>query len=559
MDEATFGVKKGEFIPGHAVHEYLKRYAQKFGIHDRIRFEHKVESAERNPESGHGWMLSVTPTANSASKDGSKRISTRKLIIATGLTSEPFVPPLKGSNDFNAPIFHSKYFLENKDTLNTASSVVVHGGSKSAFDVAYAFASRGITVNLVMRESGHGPAWCAPPYVTPFRKWLEKLVHLRFLTWLSPCIWGDADGFAGIRKFLNRTYIGRKIISAFWAILESDVDSLNKYNSHPEMAKLRPWQPVFSTGSGLCILNYPTDWFGLIRSGKIRVHIADISHLSDHTVHLSTGVSLPTSALICATGWLHRPPLKFIPDSLDAELGLPHRSSSADEVGTAAEVEILDRFPYLKTQQPSKAEKKPIPGSETDPSVINMPYLLYRFMVPTADALKDEPARDIGFTGMIMTISTPLCAQAQALWLTAYLDGKLAPRVVSIEQRSKPSDRDSVASVIIENGKAGATSTATAIKSDVDASSSTPSQADIIWETELQNRFGKWRYTAGHGSLFPDFVFDAVPYLDMLLGDLGLQNRRKNGSFWKEIFEPYGPEDYRGLVQEWVKTQVKIQ
>lgn len=25
-------------------------------------------------------------------------------------------------------------------------------------------------------ESGHGPAWTAPPYVTPLKKWLEKLV-----------------------------------------------------------------------------------------------------------------------------------------------------------------------------------------------------------------------------------------------------------------------------------------------------------------------------------------------------------------------------------------------
>lgn len=45
-------------------------------------------------------------------------------------------------------------------------------------------------------------------------------------------------------------------------------------------------------------------------------------------------------------------------------------------------------------------------------------------------------------------------------------------------------------------------------------------------------------------------MFDAVPYLDMLLKDLGLEHKRK-GSCLKEIFHAYGPEDYQGLVEEW--------
>jgi len=27
-----------------------------------------------------------------------------------------------------------------------------------------------------MAESGHGACWMSPPYVTPLKKWLEKLV-----------------------------------------------------------------------------------------------------------------------------------------------------------------------------------------------------------------------------------------------------------------------------------------------------------------------------------------------------------------------------------------------
>jgi hypothetical protein len=68
----------------------------------------------------------------------------------------------------------------------------------------------------------------------------------------------------------------------------------------------------------------------------------------------------------------------------------------------------------------------------------------------------------------------------------------------------------------------------------------------------LHSRFGRWRYPCGYGGRFPDFVFDAVPYLDMLCKDLGLQNRRK-GTLWKEVFEAYGPEDYKGIAEEWME------
>lgn len=49
----------------------------------------------------------------------------------------------------------------------------------------------------------------------------------------------------------------------------------------------------------------------------------------------------------------------------------------------------------------------------------------------------------------------------------------------------------------------------------------------------------------------PDFVFDAVPYMDLMMRDLGLQPNRKQG--WKDVWQPYGPADYRGCVDEWVE------
>ena len=286
MGEATYDVKPGQHIPAATVHQYLLDYATKFGVLERVRFNTKVEIVE--PAEGGTWRLTTFSSVQHAPKPIS--VLTKRLIVATGLTSEPSMPEILGMQDFIPPLFHSKDFRQNAETLKTAERVVVLGGAKSAWDVAYEYASAGVSVEMVIRESGHGPVWMSPPYVTPLKKWLEKLVHTRFLTFLSPCIWGDEDGYEATRNFLHGTTIGRKLVDIFWTVLTEDVVSLNRYDSHPETKKLKPWAGAFWVGTGLSILNYPTDFFDYVRSGKIHVHIADIDRLLPHSLRFKSSV-----------------------------------------------------------------------------------------------------------------------------------------------------------------------------------------------------------------------------------------------------------------------------
>ncbi|EKG17243.1 Pancreatic hormone-like protein [Macrophomina phaseolina MS6] len=492
MDSATFGVAPGEHIPGTTLHKYLTSYAEHFGIYSRIRFNIRVEAAEENA-GVDGWVLGVVNTAT-----GEKALlNAKKLIVATGLTSESYVPTFVGQEGFGSPIFHSKDFADRADTLKTARSVAVLGGAKSAWDAAYAYASAGVPVNMIIRKAGRGPVWMSPPYVTPLKKWLEKLVHTRFLQWFSPCIWGDEDGYGSVRGFLHGTWLGRKIVDIFWSILGNDVIALIGFDKHPEIKKLKPWHSPFWIGSGLSILNFPTDFFEFVRNGTIRVHLADITHLSEKTIHLSTGEGIKADALFCATGWKSRPPIKFFPPESIAELGLPYYAPQPDTLAQEADAIILERFPRLK-DQPNvvKSERR-----ESADEMPNQPFRLYRFIAPPSTLQK----RNIAFAGMITCISTSICAQAQGLWISAYFDGKL--------------DR-------------------------------LPSQEKVQRETMLHTQFGKWRYPCGYGARLPDFVFDAVPYVDMLLRDVGLEGHRKKSKF-ADITEPYGPEDYKGLPSEW--------
>lgn len=362
------------------------------------------------------------------------------------------------------------------------------------------------------------------------------------LTWFSPCVWGSADGYPGVRNFLHGTFVGRSIVDTFWGILGNDVITLNKYDSHPEMQKLKPWSQAMFVGAGLSILNYPTDFFDFVKDGAVSVHIADIDHLSSHTVHLSNGKSFRTDAFMSTTGWKHVPPMKFLPEGIEKELGIPNPTSADDpervwndEAVRAADEEILTRFPRLKNQPMQNKTLTSLadaPGlsspdlaagpSESAPFT---PYHLYRFMVPASDHLLRS--RDIAFAGMTTNISFAPIAHLQALWLHAYFHNKLPPQVL-------PPHSPSLWSQKKQEAEAGR------------------SMESVRYETVLHSRFGKWRYPAGYGARFPDFVFDGVPYMDLLLGDLGLRSHRKSG-WLAEITEPYGPEDYRDIVGEWAK------
>ncbi|KAI9852007.1 MAG: hypothetical protein M1838_002130 [Thelocarpon superellum] len=522
LDAAAFGVKPGEHIPGPVLLKYFEAYADKFDLRRRIKLRCRVDSVERDPQQG-GWLVKHTQ------HDQAGTTATEKLIVATGLTSEPFVPSFRGSEEFDSPIFHVKYLREH--AADEVKNVVILGGSKSAYDAAYAYAERGATIDWVIRESGRGSCWMAPVHVTPLKQKLEDLVGTRFVSWFSPCLWGDEDGFPGIRHLLHNTRIGRSIVDMFFSVLNDDLVTRTGYHSHPEISKLKPRLAPFWHSTSLGILNYSSDIFEYVRNGTIRVHIADIDHLSPSTVHLSNATTLHADALVCSTGWDHRPSLRFLPAGVEADLGLPHSPSAAQLSSTElqedimlrarADAEILKRFPRLATQ-PSTPSSDATGTSGEDAlkteAEQTRSFCLFRFMVPPASINE----RDLAFAGSMLSIYTALCAQTQALWITAYFSGQLKPRP--------------------------------ALAGEVAHESSSPTATfdldKVKWEAMLAARYCRLRYPAGYGTRFPDFVFDTVPYIDVLLRDLGLPHRRKR-TWLEEVFAYYRPSDYTGLVDQW--------
>lgn len=109
MAPEVYGVQPGKHIPGQVLHRYLTDFAKKFGVYGRTKFNTKVESLE--PSADGGWVISTT----SGGLD--EKLQTKKVVVATGLTSQPNFPAYLGAETFDAPYFHAKDFCRNGESV----------------------------------------------------------------------------------------------------------------------------------------------------------------------------------------------------------------------------------------------------------------------------------------------------------------------------------------------------------------------------------------------------------------------------------------------------------
>ncbi|RMZ89968.1 hypothetical protein DV736_g2801, partial [Chaetothyriales sp. CBS 134916] len=382
--------------------------------------------------------------------------------------------------------------------------VIIVGASKTGYDAVQLMASRGKKVDWIIRESGGGAVWMSAPWIPmgPWKVMLEHIATMRFFTWFSPCVWGDFDGFRRIRKFLHGTSFGRWLAHGLWEKFRWDTVRANGYRAQKPLEHLEPDESLFWSAR-VGILNYPGNIHDFLTSGQVKTIKKDISHLSEGgKVHLADGIVLESDALIAITGWKLAPAIQYQPAGLEASLGVPTSDLTAEEeafwdyLDQKADDEILSRFPYLK-----HGPRKPIPYKQNV-----SPFRLYRGIAPPGLSARGD--RSIAFMKMVHSTSNIIIAETQALWVYAYLNNKLA-----IDKK------------------------------------------DVYWQTALTSRYGKLRYPCGFSSWYPEFVYDAIPYADMLLSDLGVKHLRKK-TWAKEVFEGYTIHDYKGINQEWKKKQL---
>ncbi|CAF4256552.1 unnamed protein product, partial [Adineta steineri] len=134
--------------PWQNIHSYLKRYANKFHLIERIRFERKIILVDKNDlENGNlPWIVKV----ETASGDH-ETFEFDLIVVATGLFSTPEQPNFRGQNKFSGSIMHITD-IKSEDQLKN-KHVIVIGGAKSAVDMATLAAMHASSCHMIFSHS----------------------------------------------------------------------------------------------------------------------------------------------------------------------------------------------------------------------------------------------------------------------------------------------------------------------------------------------------------------------------------------------------------------------
>jgi cation diffusion facilitator CzcD-associated flavoprotein CzcO len=134
-------------FPHHSeIHGFLREYADKFGLRERIRFNTRVEHATRLDRGG--WDI-----------DGERFDA---LLVCNGHHWDPSYPSFPGS--FDGPTIHSHHYIDPTEPLALQGKrVLVVGIGNSAVDIVSELSRKGVAEEtFISTRSG---AWVVPKYV----------------------------------------------------------------------------------------------------------------------------------------------------------------------------------------------------------------------------------------------------------------------------------------------------------------------------------------------------------------------------------------------------------
>jgi cation diffusion facilitator CzcD-associated flavoprotein CzcO len=138
--------------PHHThIFEWLRDYADAFGLRERIRFNTRVARAERGPEGG--WAITL--------EDGA-RADFDALLVCNGHHWDPRHPDFPGT--FDGPQIHSHAYIDPSDPLELKGKrVLVVGIGNSAVDIVSELARKTVADTVFL--STRSGAYVIPKYI----------------------------------------------------------------------------------------------------------------------------------------------------------------------------------------------------------------------------------------------------------------------------------------------------------------------------------------------------------------------------------------------------------
>ncbi|XP_042475381.1 probable indole-3-pyruvate monooxygenase YUCCA10 [Macadamia integrifolia] len=255
------------YVPRKLFVQYLEDYVTQLKVNPV--YNRSIESAAFDKATGK-WLVK----ANNIKTDEMEEYSSRFLVVATGETTDPFIPEIEGIGSFSGELLHSTKYKTGAPFAN--KSVLVVGCGNSGMEIAYDLSNFGAKVSIVIRNPIHVVTrWMASMGLTLFKYLSHELVDELVLS-LSKLWYGDLSKY-GIRRPQEGPFAMK--------------DKYGKY-------------PVVDVGT-----------IGKIKSGEIQV-LPGISSVEGGQVIFTDGKFYHFDVILLATGF-HRITKKWLKDDDD--------------------------------------------------------------------------------------------------------------------------------------------------------------------------------------------------------------------------------------------------
>jgi dimethylaniline monooxygenase (N-oxide forming) len=152
-----------DFPPQQAMYEYLEKYIAHFNLNPYLRFNTRVVNVKNDEDT---WQIEWS------NKDTNGTEKFEYVIIATGILTTPYIPSIKGLEEFKGVILHSKDYKTPDDFKD--KRVIVVGGACSGAEIASEIVTTAKQVVNIIIE----PFWVIPRYIPKDLNYPDQLSPL---------------------------------------------------------------------------------------------------------------------------------------------------------------------------------------------------------------------------------------------------------------------------------------------------------------------------------------------------------------------------------------------
>ena len=264
---------------GPSILRYVRDTARVGDIERRIRFRHKVVSADFDSATALWTVTADIP-------EGQRTYQARLLLMAAGYYSydSPHNPHLPGEERFRGAIFHPQHWPQGLETAG--KRIVVIGSGATAVTIVPVLAETAAHVTMLQRT----PSWLIS------RPAEDKVAN--FLRHILPETWAY-----GLVRWRN-TLLQRLL----YDLSRTQPEKANKRITDGLLKELPPetieahFQPDYNVWDQRLCLVPDSDFFAAIRAGRAEVVTDRIAEIDESGIRLSSGRHLEADVIVKSTG-----------------------------------------------------------------------------------------------------------------------------------------------------------------------------------------------------------------------------------------------------------------